>query len=74
MRRIVLPQVARVIVPPLGNELNDMMKNASLVHDQHLRALRRRREIYSQVLSADFFLGIAFWYLVLTTVWAFIQA
>src|ERR1043165_9679004 len=31
MRRIVLPQAARVIVPPLGNEFNNMMKNTSLV-------------------------------------------
>ena len=30
MRRIVLPQAARVIVPPLGNEFNNMMKNTSL--------------------------------------------
>ena len=31
MRRIVLPQAARVIVPPLGNEFNAMLKNTSLV-------------------------------------------
>ena len=31
MRRIILPQAARVIVPPLGNEFNNMMKNTSLV-------------------------------------------
>src|SRR5437773_7539418 len=32
MRRIILPQAARVIVPPLGNEFNNMMKNTSLVY------------------------------------------
>ena len=26
MRRIILPQAARVIVPPLGNEFNNMLK------------------------------------------------
>jgi polar amino acid transport system permease protein len=31
MRRIVLPQAARVIVPPLGNEFNNMLKTTSLV-------------------------------------------
>ena len=31
MRRIVLPQAARVIVPPLGNEFNGMIKNTSLL-------------------------------------------
>src|SRR5690242_7343645 len=32
MRRIILPQAARVIVPPLGNEFNNMMKTTSLVY------------------------------------------
>src|SRR5262249_40489493 len=31
MRRIILPQAARVIVPPLGNEFNAMLKNTTLV-------------------------------------------
>ena len=31
MRRIVLPQAARVVVLPLGNEFNAMLKNTSLV-------------------------------------------
>ena len=31
MRRIVLPQAARIIVPPLGNEFNGMLKNTSLL-------------------------------------------
>src|ERR1043166_8435513 len=31
MRRIILPQAARVIIPPLGNEFNNMLKNTSLL-------------------------------------------
>ena len=31
MQRIVLPQAARVIVPPLGNEFNNMLKTTSLL-------------------------------------------
>src|SRR5205807_5106408 len=31
MRRIILPQAARVIIPPLGNEFNNMLKTTSLV-------------------------------------------
>ena len=31
MRRIILPQAARVIVPPLGNEFNNMLKTTSLL-------------------------------------------
>ena len=30
MSRIVLPQAARVIIPPLGNEFNNMLKTTSL--------------------------------------------
>ncbi len=30
MRRIVLPQAARVIIPPLGNEFNNMLKTTSI--------------------------------------------
>src|SRR5438105_2579526 len=31
MRRIVLPQASRVIIPPLGNEVNNMLKTTSLL-------------------------------------------
>ena len=31
MRRIVLPQAAKVIIPPLGNEFNNMMKTTTLM-------------------------------------------
>ena len=31
MRRIVLPQAMRVIIPPTGNELISMLKTTSLV-------------------------------------------
>jgi polar amino acid transport system permease protein len=31
MQRIVLPQAAKVIIPPLGNEFNNMMKTTSLM-------------------------------------------
>ena len=45
MRRIVLPQAARVIVPPLGNEFNNMIKTTSLVFiDRRLRDVRGRRD------------------------------
>jgi polar amino acid transport system permease protein len=32
MRRIVLPQAIRVILPPLGNEFNNMLKSSSLAY------------------------------------------
>jgi polar amino acid transport system permease protein len=74
MRRIILPQAARVIVPPLGNEFNSMMKNTSLVYTIGVYELFADAEQgYSQTFNADFFIAVAFWYLVLTTVWTLIQ-
>jgi polar amino acid transport system permease protein len=76
MRRIVLPQAARVIVPPLGNEFNNMIKNTSLLFTIGVYEIFADAEIgYSNSFQpVEYFLGVAFWYLVLTTVWAFIQA
>jgi polar amino acid transport system permease protein len=75
MRRVVLPQAARVIVPPLGNEFNNMMKNTSLltvigVYELYSDA----QQGYSATFNSQYFLIVAFWYLVLTTVWTLIQA
>ena len=75
MRRIILPQAARVIVPPLGNEFNNMMKNTSLVYTIGVfEMFAFAEQNYSQTFIADYFLAIAVWYLVLTTVWTLIQA
>jgi polar amino acid transport system permease protein len=76
MRRIVLPQAARVIVPPLGNEFNNMLKTTSLVFTIGVYEMFADAEIhYSQTFQpVEYFLAVAFWYLVLTGVWSFIQA
>jgi polar amino acid transport system permease protein len=74
MRRIILPQAARVIVPPLGNEFNNMMKNTSLVYTIGVYELFADAESnYSSALKSEYFIAVAFWYLVLTTAWALIQ-
>ena len=45
MRRVVLPQAMRVIIPPTGNETISMLKNSSLVSVIAVQraALRRAR-------------------------------
>jgi polar amino acid transport system permease protein len=75
MRRIVLPQAARVIVPPLGNEFNGMIKNTSLlafigVYEMFFDAETHYSTTFKPV---EYFLAVAFWYLVLTTIWSIIQ-
>jgi polar amino acid transport system permease protein len=76
MRRIVLPQAARVIVPPLGNEFNGMIKNTSLLAFIGVYELFLDAEVhYSTTFKpVEYFLAVAFWYLVLTTIWSLIQA
>ena len=76
MRRIVLPQAARVIVPPLGNEFNAMLKNTSLVFTIGVYEMFADAEIhYSTTFKpVEFFGAVAVWYLLLTGIWSVIQA
>jgi len=75
MRRIVLPQAARVVVPPLGNEFNNMLKNTSLlafigVYEMFQDAQVRYSTDFKPV---EYFAAVALWYLLLTTIWSLIQ-
>ena len=76
MRRIILPQAARVIVPPLGNEFNNMLKTTSLVFTIGVYEMFSDAEVHyaNTFQPVEYFLAVAFWYLVLTGVWGFIQA
>ena len=76
MRRIVLPQAARVIVPPLGNEFNNMMKTSSLVSFIGVYELFQDAEVHysNNFKPVEDFLAVALSYLLLTTVWSFFQA
>lgn len=74
MRRIILPQAARVIVPPLGNEFNNMMKTSSLISTISVYELfADAKQGYSTYFKPEYFVAVAFWYLVLTTIWSFVQ-
>src|SRR5713226_9216050 len=75
MRRIVLPQAARVIVPPLGNEFNNMLKTTSIASVIGLQELTGTAEVYGSQAFVIFELLIVatFYYLALTTLWGYIQ-
>lgn len=75
MRRVVLPQAARVIVPPLGNEFNNMLKTTSLVFFIGVQELFANADIfYSQTFKpVEAFFAVSLWYLLLTTIWTLIQ-
>ncbi len=75
MRRVVLPQAVRVIIPPLGNEFNSMMKNTSLAAVISLLELFGTAEAIAAALFAnlELFFVACMWYLVLTTLWGQFQ-
>jgi polar amino acid transport system permease protein len=76
MRRIVLPQAARVIVPPLGNEFNNMLKTTSLLTVVSVFELYNTTSVAAGHNYAYFelFGAAAIWYLLMTTIWGFIQS
>jgi polar amino acid transport system permease protein len=75
MSRIVLPQAARVIIPPLGNEFNNMIKNTSLLYVLAVFELYTTFESKATVTFQyfEYFTACCFWYLLLTTIWGFVQ-
>ena len=79
MRRIVLPQAARIIVPPLGNEFNNMLKTTSLlvvisVPELYVAFSQKNGSGSTSFHPFELFLAAAVWYLALTTIWGIIQA
>lgn len=75
MRRIILPQAARVILPPLGNEFNSMLKTTSLASTIGLLELYQAGFEIGHALfkPLELALVIALWYLLMTTIWGFFQ-
>ena len=75
MRRIVLPQAARVIIPPLGNEFNNMLKTTSIASVIGLGELTHAtNELGSPTFSVFELLILAtLYYLLMTTLWGFVQ-
>ncbi len=75
MRRIVLPQAWRIILPTLGNQFNGMIKTTSLlafigVYEIFLDAQTNYSVTFKPVEN---FAAVAAWYLLLTTVWSLAQ-
>jgi polar amino acid transport system permease protein len=70
LRRIVLPQAMRVIIPPTGNETISMLKNSSLASVIALGELLYAAQlIYAQNFQQIPLLIVAsIWYLAMTTV------
>lgn len=75
LRRIVMPQAMRVIVPPVGNEFIGMVKLTSLASViQYAEILHSAQNIYyanSRVI--ELLIVAAIWYLVVVTILSLLQ-
>jgi polar amino acid transport system permease protein len=76
MRFIIGPQSLRVMVPPMGNSFNGMMKTTSVLS---VIGVSEMFLVTQSISSATFhtfeiFIVAAIYYLALTTIWTFIQA
>ncbi len=75
MRRIVLPQAMRVIVPPTGNEFINMLKTSSLASVvQYPELLLAATAIFTSNLQiVELYFTAALWYLILTSAFSVFQ-
>ena len=70
MRRIVLPQVVRVIIPPITNDAATTLKNTSLLSTITIMELMLQTQVIvsSTFRPFEFYILVSLIYLVMTTV------
>ena len=70
MKRIILPQTFKVIIPPVGNEFISILKDTSLVSTiAMVELMRSAQQIYATSFDPiSVFLTAAVFYLIMTTV------
>jgi len=76
MRRIVLPQAIRVIIPPTGNEFIAMLKDSALVYTIGALELFRRADLAGRAdfRSLEAYLLAAVMYWIITGIFSFFQS
>jgi polar amino acid transport system permease protein len=74
-RLIIWPQALRVIIPPLGNSVNGLLKTTSIASVISMDELLRRTQILVQerFMVLELFTVAALYYLAMTTVWELVQ-
>jgi len=72
---IILPQAARVVLPPLGNEFTSMIKGTSLLSVIGVRELFGTMQNLNAATFRTFelFFVAAIWYLILTSIMSIVQ-
>jgi polar amino acid transport system permease protein len=74
-RTITWPQALRIIIPPLGNSVNGLLKTTSVASVISMEELLRRTQILIQerFMVLELFIAAAIWYLVMTSCWEVVQ-
>lgn len=73
MRRIIIPQTYKRLIPPINNEFIAMLKDTSLVSIMSTRELTRAGVVFiNQSFKTEVYYEIALIYLALTTVFSII--
>ena len=74
-RLVILPQALRVIIPPLGNSVNGLLKTTSIASVISMEEVLRRGQILMQqkFQVLEVFMVVAIIYLAMTTCWDFVQ-
>lgn len=74
MRRVIIPQTYRRLVPPLGNEFITLMKDTALVSAISMTELLRQGQLISTVdfRSLEIYAAVALIYLLMTTVFTIV--
>ena len=75
MRYVVLPQALRIILPPLGNSVNGLLKTTSITSVISMEELLRRTQVLIQERFEvlELFSVAALYYLAMTTAWQLVQ-
>ena len=76
MRLIVMPQALRVILPPLGNSVNGLLKTTSITSVISMEELLRRTQelVQERFEVLELFAVASIYYLALTTAWSVVQS
>lgn len=74
-RLVTWPQALRIIIPPLGNSVNGLLKTTSVCSVISMEELLRRTQILVQerFLVLELFSVAALYYLAMTTAWDLVQ-
>ena len=74
-RLVTWPQALRVVIPPLGNSVNGLLKTTSVARVISVDELLRRTQVLIQerFMVLELFLVAALYYLAMTTLWDLVQ-